>query len=93
MNPSLSILDINMITQVSLFVVAFIQYIKKFTPEWLIKPYLQGVLGIGFSFLIQQYLGTPLNYAAVIINGIFAGMVSESGYQILSHFGLQGKGV
>jgi len=87
----LNFLDVGMITQISILVVALIQYIKPYIPTWIIKPYLQVAAGISFGFLIQRYLGQPLNYVAFIINGVLAAMVSEGGYQVLSSFGLKSK--
>lgn len=88
----LTFLDLSMITQISILVVASIQYFKKFIPEWLVKPYLQGALGIVFSYLIQAYLGAgSINWVFTLVNGLLAGMVAEGGYQVLNEFGLRSK--
>ena len=89
----LTFLDLPMIMQISILVVASVQYFKKFTPEWLIKPYLQGVFGIAFSFLIQSYTGIgDINWVSMGVNGILAGIVADGGYQILNVFGLRSIG-
>lgn len=80
------------ISQIAVLTVALIQYIKPYVPEKIIKPYIQGVVAIGFSFLIQLYMG-QLNYVSAVVNGMLATLVSESGYQILSTFGLRSKDI
>jgi len=85
-------LNLGIISQIVILVVGIIQYFKPYVPEWIIKPYLQIVLGVGWSIAIIAYTGTITNWVFVITNGVLAGLLAEGGYQILSNFGLKSKG-
>lgn len=84
-----SFLDLARIGELALLVAMVIQYIKDKVPEPIIKPYLQMVLGILFSWLAIAYVaGTvnPLNvpWVKVVVDGIVAALASDFGYNFLS---------
>jgi len=85
-------LDVAVISQVAFLVIAVIQYFKNHVPEWLIKPYLQVAIGLGWSFAMAAYTGPITNWVFVITNGILGGLIADSGYQVLNNFGLRSIG-
>ena len=83
-------LDLNRITVIAGLILAIIQYVKSKLPDWIIKPYLQLVLGIFLSWWWGAYTlpaGTPLwsiNWVFVVTNGITAAIFADTGFNFLS---------
>ena len=85
-----SFLDLARIGELALLVLMLVQYIKNYVPEKIIKPYLQIASGIAFSWMGMAYTAgiadiLQMPIIKLTVDGILAGMASETGYGFLSY--------
>lgn len=75
-------LDMAKITGLAVLTLAVVQYLKTNIPDKLIRWFTLAV-GICLAILSDLYVGKSVAWFQAIVNGIFAGVLSELGYQLL----------
>lgn len=78
-----SIIDVAVVAQIGVLVLAVIQYVKASIPEKLI-PVASILAGIGLSFLFFYKPGVPIDFVIVLANGVIGAITADTGYSFLS---------